>query len=117
MASSRVRLPPVNATLTEVSIYEFTGYDRDGNEVYDWSSIFTGAAPAYITERNEFVPHEGGRLHMYVAVAVVPSNVGVEVGAKLRFTRRGVELEREVDALEDRADFGFHRCFVREVAR
>jgi outer membrane scaffolding protein for murein synthesis (MipA/OmpV family) len=110
------RVPPVNATLTRVWAREQVGEDDYFNAVYADVETFTGAAPAYVTERNEFeVTDSGGRLRNYTAQVVIPSDVPVEVGHKLAITRRGVQTVREVDAVEDRSDFGFTRCYVKEI--
>lgn len=110
------RLPPVNAALTRVWSREQIGEDDYGNPLYGDVETFSGAAPAYVTEKHEYeVTGSGGQSVNYVAQVVIPSTIAVESGYKLSYTRRGVESVQEVDAYENRADFGFTRCFVKDT--
>lgn len=114
MAAKNV--PPVNATLTRIWSLEVVGVDDYGNPLYGDVETFTGSAPAYVTEKHDYeVTSDGGQIVNYIATVVIPSTIAVESGHKIRYVRRGVETTQQVDATENRADFGFTRCFVKDT--
>lgn len=111
------KLPPVNATLTRVFGLDYVnvGGEMIETEVEKWA----GTAPAFTTEKNSIEAGPGGLMNVYAATVALPSPLGsppvaVEVGDLLEYERSGETQTRRVDQTEDRADFGFTRCFVSE---
>lgn len=113
-----LRVPPVNAQLMRVTRYQYAGIDAYGTEIYADVTVWEGSASAYTTEKHEAVPVSGGGTTLsYVATIAIPSSLPVTVAPndKLVYMRGGVEQTRVVDAVEDRADAGFDRCFVKDI--
>lgn len=120
-----LRVPPVNAQLVRVIRYQYAGIDAYGNEIYADVTVWEGSASAYATEKHEALAlPDGGTSLSYVATVAIPSTltdlatsllVIVEPGDQLVYMRGGVEQTRVVDAVEDRSDAGFARCFVKDI--
>lgn len=110
-----LKVPPVNATLTRIDGVEYVT-DEYGSEIPQPVERWTGSASAYTTERHEAVAAEGGgTLLSYVATLSIPSSLAIAPGEYVTYLRHGVEQQRVVDAIEDRADAGFNRLFVKDV--
>lgn len=112
------KLPPVNAELTKVYGIETVnvGGEQVETEVEKWS----GSAPAFTTEKNSIEAGPAGITNVYSASVAIPYPLGnppvvVEVDDLLDYERNGETEHRRIDAIEDRADFGFTRCFVSEL--
>lgn len=113
------RTPPVNATLTAIMHLdsENVGGELVETLVYDW----TGTAPMFATEQVEF-DEAGGMIQAdHRDQAVIPSDLvaseapGFDLGYILRYQRLGQCELRKVTELEERADFGFLRCWTDEL--
>lgn len=111
------KLPPVNATLTRVLTYTFenVGGEMVETEVEKW----LGSVDAFTTEKNSIEAGPAGITNVYQSTIALPAPLGtppisIEVGDRLVFERNGETQTRQVDATEDRLDFGFVRCFVSE---
>lgn len=106
-----LKVPPVNAILTEIS---GEGLDEDG---YPTGPVlrFTGSVPAFVTERLQNVPVDGGTTLVSTITIAIPSALDVRPGDQLVYTRNGVDHTRVVDGAEDRTDAMFTRCFIRDA--
>lgn len=108
------RIPPRNATVTKVESVSWVS-DGAGGATLQRTDRWTGSEPAFVSERHDFASEAGGGIsHAYVATVIVPADLLVQADEFITYTYHGRTETRQVDSVEDRADFGYARLFITE---